>query len=448
VRAVVAGAGPIGLATAMLLARHGWQVRVYDKDPQGPPESPDELWSSWDRPGVAQFRMPHLMMPRFRQLLDAELPAVRDRMERLGARRFNLTEALPRTLPDRSPRPEDTRFQTLTARRPIVEAAFAQVAADTPGVEIVRGVGVEGPLAASTHGRDTSTPRVSGVLTSTGERVTADLVVDALGRRSPLPRWVAGLGGRSPFEEASDAGFAYYARHFTSRDGAVPEYRGPIGGAVGSLLALTIVGDNACWTVALVPTAGDAPLKALRHVDAWERVARAIPHVAPWLDGEPLGNVLPMAGVLDRYRRLVVEGRPVVTGLVAVGDSWACTNPTAGRGISLGLAQAVALREVARECGDDLPQLALRLDEVTESALTPWYRDQVDRDRHRAATLSAFVEGRQPQTGAHPGAELQAAFLAAAAHDPEVARAALETFACLALPGEVMSRPGLSERVM
>ena len=447
-RAVVAGAGPIGLASAILLARDGWEVRVYEKDPQEPPGFPDALWSSWERPGVAQFRMPHFMMPKFRHLLDAELPAVRDRLEQLGARRFNLVETLPPSLPDRSLRPEDARFETLTARRPIVEAAFAQVAAETPGVEIMRGVGVEGPLEGSTRGGDTSIPHVVGMLTTTGERVPADLVVDALGRRSPLPQWVADLGGRPPFEEASDAGFAYYARHFRSRHGAVPEYRGPIGGPVGTLLALTIVGDNACWTVALAPTAGDAPLKALRRVDTWDKVAHSIPHVAPWLDGEPLGGVLPMAGVLDRYRRLVVEGRPVVTGIAAIGDSWACTNPTAGRGISLGLAQAIALRDVARESGDNLLQLALRLDEATESALTPWYRDQVDRDRQRAAMLSALVEGRPPENGAHPGAERQMAFLAAAAHDAEVARAALETFACLALPSEVMSRPGLSERVM
>ena len=44
-----------------------------------------------------------------------------------------------------------------------------------------------------------------------------------------------------------------------------------------------------------------------------------------------------------------MEGRPVATGLVAVGDSWACTNPSIGRGASIGLLHAVALRDVLRE---------------------------------------------------------------------------------------------------
>jgi 2-polyprenyl-6-methoxyphenol hydroxylase-like FAD-dependent oxidoreductase len=448
VKAVVAGAGPIGLATAMLLAREGWVVRVFDKDPNEPPTAKEELWSSWERPGVVQFRMPHITMPRFRQLLDAELPEVSARLESLGGLRLNLLEALlPRTLADRSPRPGDERFETLTARRPILEAAFAQAARETPGVEIVRGIGVQEPVADGPLARS-SIPRVLGVRLSTSEHVNADLVVDAMGRRSQLPEWILRLGGRPAYEEASDAGFAYYARHYQSRDGHVPEFRGPLGGPVGTLNTLTIPGDNNCWTVALVPTAGDAPLKALRHAEVWERVARAIPHVAHWLDGEPLTGVLPMAGVLDRYRRFVIDGEPVVTGIVAVGDSWACTNPTAGRGFAMGLQHAIALRDVLREAGPDPRQLTLRLDEVTEVALTPWYRDQVDRDRRRVADMRDLIEDRPSENGASPQRQMQAAFMAAAAHDPGVARAWLESFTCLALPGEVMSRPELAEKVM
>ncbi len=52
---VVLGAGPVGLAAAMLLAGDGQEVVVFRKDSARVPASPAEAWD-WDRRGVAQFR--------------------------------------------------------------------------------------------------------------------------------------------------------------------------------------------------------------------------------------------------------------------------------------------------------------------------------------------------------------------------------------------------------
>ena len=65
---------------------------------------------------------------------------------------------------------------------------------------------------------------------------------------------------------------------------------------------LTLDGDNDTWSVTVFTVTGDAPLKALRHDDCFDRVVRACPLQAHWLDGEPITSVLPMAGVLDRDR--------------------------------------------------------------------------------------------------------------------------------------------------
>ena len=59
-----------------------------------------------------------------------------------------------------------------------------------------------------------------------------------------------------------------------------------------------------------------------------ERVVRACPLQAHWFDGgEPIGDVEVMAGVLDKYRRFVVDDRPVVTGIVSVGDALGLHQP-------------------------------------------------------------------------------------------------------------------------
>src|SRR5215471_1860524 len=52
-RAVIVGAGPTGLYTAIALARRGHQVMVVDCD-RGPDGG---RW--WDRKGVMQFHHPH-----------------------------------------------------------------------------------------------------------------------------------------------------------------------------------------------------------------------------------------------------------------------------------------------------------------------------------------------------------------------------------------------------
>jgi 2-polyprenyl-6-methoxyphenol hydroxylase-like FAD-dependent oxidoreductase len=445
-RIVVVGAGPIGLATAMLLARDGHAVTVLEKDVQVPPTTGPEAWERWQRGGVAQFRQAHFMQARFRHLLDAEFPMVRDQIAASGGKRFNLTMALPPSVTDRSPRHGDDRFETLTGRRPVLERAFARVAEETPGVTIRRGVTVDGPITGPSIRR--GIPHVIGLRTQDGAEIGADLVIDAMGRRSKLCDWVVAIGGRSPIEEASDAGFAYYTRHYRSRDGSLPALRGPVAANLGTIRILTVLADNDAWTLAIAPMAGDRPLKALRHNEVWERVARAIPHVAHWLDGDPLCDVMPMAGVLDRYRRIVVDQQLVVTGLLPVGDAWACTNPTAGRGFSLGLAHAIALRNVMREHPEDSARLAEAFDRVTEDTLTPWYRDQVDRDYQVAAEFQAAVDGTSPARPPHdPAKQMQAALLAAASVDPDVARAFFDVFSCLALPAEVMGRPGIRAKV-
>jgi 2-polyprenyl-6-methoxyphenol hydroxylase-like FAD-dependent oxidoreductase len=439
-RALIVGGGPVGLATAMLLARDGFEALVIEKDPQGAPSSADAAWN-WDRKGVAQFRQPNLLLPRFRQLVEREFPEVAEGLQALGARRVNLVETLAPPL--RSPLAGDERFEILSARRPVTECAFAQAAEDTPGVKILRGVSVAG-LVPGTSTR-VGVPHVAGVRTSDGAEMAADVIIDAMGRRSKLGEWLKTLGAPPFTEEASDAGFAYYTRHFRA-SGAVPDIRGPFGGPVGTLGVLTIPADNDCWTVALVPLASDRPMKTLRENAVWERVVATVPRAAHWLDGEPLGDVRPMAGVMDRYRRFVVDDTPVVTGAVAVGDAWACTNPTAGRGLSLGLAHAVILRDTLRNSPDPFT-LAVELDEATEHALTPWYRQQVERDRQWAGDVALQIAGEEPAVVADPARQMQAAFFAAAAVDSEVSRAALEIMGCLALPPEVMARPGMVEKV-
>ncbi|MEX0874869.1 MAG: FAD-dependent oxidoreductase [Actinomycetota bacterium] len=444
---LVLGAGPCGLMTAMLLARDGHRVTLLERDSAPPPDDAASAAGAWERKGVAQFEQAHFMHARFRQLLDAELPNVRDVLKESGATTWNQLGSLPPFIEDQQPRPDDDRFWTITARRPVLEAAIAHAAFREPSVTIRRGTKVASLLTGAEV--VSGAPHVTGVRTQGGEDIEAELVVDAMGRRTPMPDLLKATGGRPPEAEAFDCGFTYYTRYFRSRDGKYPDMIGPPLAPLGTISCLTLPADNQTWFIVLFTNSRDAPLKALRHADKWEAVVRAVPFQAHWLEGEPVSGVLPMSGIVDGLRRYVVDGAPVVTGMVPVADAWACTNPSLGRGVTMGLTHAVQLRDAVRKDLDDPKRLAESFDAVTTTELEPWFRAQVQMDRARFAEMDALREGREPPPP--PDTEdgrLMRAFLTAAPYDGDLFRAFMEYVSSQSLPSEILSRPGMAERAL
>jgi hypothetical protein len=344
-------------------------VTVLERDPAPVPGSAQEAWGQWERKGVPHFHQPHNLLPRYRQVLEEELPEVLDALVRAGGTWVDAVAMLPPFIEDRAPRPGDDRFRFVTARRPAAEYA---------------------------HGEECA--------------------------------------------------FAYYTRYFRGRERPAP--LAPPVSPVGTFMVLTLPGDNESWSVTLWAPSRDRPLKEFRDPEKFTRVVRACPLHAHWLGGEPITGVLPMGGILDRYRRFAVDGEPVATGFAAVGDAWACTNPSAGRGLSVGLMHARRLRDVARSSLGDPRGFALEWDAVTESELAPWYWNQLAADQARLAKLDAVRDGRAAAVDTIP--PLPPEYDAAARammYDADVFRAVLETATCLALPQEVFARPGPWEKV-
>ena len=436
------GGGVCGLATAMLLARDGHTVRLLERDPEEVPGTVEEAWQSWDRRGVAQFRQTHNLHPRVRLVLEEELPDLREGLVRHGAYRMNMISGLPPMISDREPRPGDDRFLTDTARRSTTEYTFADAARNEPRISVERGVTVSGVLTGPSA--MDGVPHVVGAITSEGREIRADLVVDAMGRRSRIGSWLGAAGGQPPYEEAEDCGFSYYTVYFA---GSPPPMLGPVVAEFGTISFITLPADNGVWAITVWCASGDQPLKALRNLETFKRVVALSPAQAPWLDGTAITDVLAMSGTVDRYRRFVVDGRPVVTGMVAVADAWACTNPSAGRGISLGLAHAVRLRDTVRDAGDDPVRLAYAFDEITETELTPWYTAQIRNDRRRFQTMDALRQGQPPPSpGTDEYSRRETLFWQAMPFDPDLFRAAMEIISALTLPHDIYARPGVLDR--
>ena len=106
---VIVGAGVVGLGAGLLLCGDGHEVVVLERDAGAPPAGAEEIWSTWQRKGVSQFRLPHFFLARYSGLLDAELPEVMKALVAAGAVRRNPVLDAPEAL--RGPaREEDGAF--------------------------------------------------------------------------------------------------------------------------------------------------------------------------------------------------------------------------------------------------------------------------------------------------------------------------------------------------
>jgi 2-polyprenyl-6-methoxyphenol hydroxylase-like FAD-dependent oxidoreductase len=428
----------------MLLAGAGLEVVVLDRDDPAPAEASD-AWENWERRSVAQFHQVHVLQPGGRAVLEARLPSVIDAMVAAGLPEINLAELRARNLDvpggtDLSP------FVTrTTCRRPVLEFGFTSAARSTPGVEIRNNTAVSGLVTGAEV--IPGVPHIVGVLTESGEVVVGDLVIDAAGRRTPVPALIEAVGGKRPPEHAVELGFAYNSRYY--RGDALPEYLEDVLCPLGSMSVLTLPGDDGYWSVTIYHSSKDKDMRRVRDPAVFERVLHSLPRHAHWADGTPMGGVDTMVSSANTTREFVVDGRPCATGLVPVGDAWGFTNPSLGRGISLGVMHAVAVADAAVNLVDQPNELFRSWDDVTRSVAVPWHASTVSFDAQRGPEVEALRQGLpDPFDANDPSVAMPRAFNSALHYDREIFAWGQEIGGCLALPEQVLARAGSFERVI
>lgn len=443
-RLVVAGAGVCGLGAALMLARDGHDVTVLERDPEPQPHEAELAWQQWNRQSVTQFKMGHILLARGRQILDETIPEVVSELIQLGATPFGLESTRPKSITDWEPLATDDRFSTLAARRPVLEQAFANVADRTDQLTVRRGVALEGLVVDEES--LAGVPHVSGVRTTDGESVAADIVIDAMGRRSPMLRWLADIGASPAHEEAVDSGFAYYGQYRQSDDGSLPETQSPLLTPFHGYSILTLPGDNGSWFIGAYAASKDSSMRILRDREVLHRLVSECSKHTQWLEGNEISDVITMTGVSDRDRRFVVDGSPIVTGMLPLADAWACTNPSLGRGMSIGLDHARRLQMLLSDAPTDPVEVALTWDSDTHEHLAPWHEATRSLDQRRVTELLAQCEGLTPEPDpADVPAQVGRALEAGAPHDQDVYRIFAEFQQCLDLPQDILARPGVFE---
>jgi 2-polyprenyl-6-methoxyphenol hydroxylase-like FAD-dependent oxidoreductase len=312
-RAVVIGGSVGGLATAVGLARRGWQVAVVERDVVPATGTADDVFTSWNRPGVPQFRQPHGFSARARTLLLEHIPEVVERLIADGIEELNFFKELA---PPELWEDGDDAFTGLWSRRPGFELALRRIAESEPGVDMHCPASAAGLLY-----RSSGRPDVAGVRLADGTELRGDVVFDCGGRRTPVPAWLAQDHSIEIPEDVQDCKAAYYTRHYRQLPSSDMSQLWLVGGAVQleRLGALPFSGDHRAFAIGLFADPADRDLRVLRHDWAFDVVVESIPSLAPWVapdNAVPLNSTSSMTGHQNVRRHFVVAGEPLVRGLL------------------------------------------------------------------------------------------------------------------------------------
>ncbi|MCK9899931.1 FAD-dependent oxidoreductase [Frankia sp. Cpl3] len=426
--AVVIGASLAGILAARVLADSYERVTVLDRD---------DLPGVEQRRGAPQGRHLHGLMERGRRIIEDLFPGLTAELADLGA---PTTEVLIRSrwyLSGLRVHPTPTGLTTVLASRPLLESTLRARTAALPGVAFRSRVAALGLVAAPGDPR-----RVVGVrVQSAGagvEVIEADLVVDATGRGSRAPDWLADLGCPRPAEERIDIDLGYASRTYRRR----PEHLdGDLGVVVSTMPgwrgggAIVLEGNR--WHVTLGGMLGDHPPLD----DAGFRMFAStlpVPDVHQIVSAaEPLDDPVPhrFRGSLRRHYEALV-GAP--GNFLVVGDAACSLNPVYAQGMTVAAQQSEVLGRCLRAGRDDL---ARRFHQEAAPLIDLAWRMSTNADLNYPG-----VEGPRTARVRLTNAYLRRAHIAAHV-DPVVARAFMRLANLVEPPASIL-RPAMMARVL
>jgi 2-polyprenyl-6-methoxyphenol hydroxylase-like FAD-dependent oxidoreductase len=352
-RAIVVGGSVAGTLAAAAASPYFDEVLVVDRDRL----PADAVF----RKGVPQGAHFHALLAAGRQAMDELLPGFSSRAFAMGAAR--LDSALDVMRLDRtgwSPRFAST-LEFLMASRPLIEKALRDEAQALPNVRYRDATEVSGLVLAD--------GRVTGITLTDGGELRADLVIDASGRRSRAPEWLAAAGYPKPVESVVNAHWGYSSTFIRVPENWAPGFRAlaitPFGqdavtpAAATRAMAMWEVEGERRWILTVQGSAGDHPPRdeaALREFVA----SIGVPELDQALGAVEFPEPISLwRDTRSRLRDYQAETRRP-EGFIAFGDSWMAFNPVYGQGMTAAALEAVRLREQIAAVPGSVDGLAAR----------------------------------------------------------------------------------------
>ena len=332
-RAVVIGGSIAGLLSARVLADYFTCVTIIDKDEL--PQTPQP------RRGVPQSVQPHVLLTKGYRLLGEFFPGIEEKLAANGALSIDWAREFKHFFGGYwgSSSEHSSDIVSVTCSRYVLEWTIRQELLEIPQIEFLQQSKVAGLVYNS------SEDKIQGVYLHSGQRLEADLVVDASGRSSKASSWLQQIGCTPPPETIINPFLGYATRRYRIPDDLKLDWKvllisqtPPKDKRLGYLAKIEeneLIATLGGYGKDFPPLDNDGFLdfaQSLAQPDFYDAIAKCTPT-------SPLYAHRATANRLRNYEKVKLP-----TGFIAIGDAVCALCPVYGQGMSVSALGAKTLQ--------------------------------------------------------------------------------------------------------